>query len=114
MQLVVVLWAAGVCYCGVVLGEELLVELARQDMQDLDWVVRVVFMRPLCRHGSILPQLADIASGRRSACQPALRSRTKTRQEAADVSSLEPSEFLESRIATRSGRLVATSTQLPL
>jgi hypothetical protein len=55
MQLAVVLWAAGVRYRGVVLGEKLLVEPAGLDAQDLDRVVRVVLMRRLCRHASILP-----------------------------------------------------------
>jgi len=59
VQLAVVLRAAGVRYRGVVLGEELLVEPAGQDSQDLDRVVRVVFMHRLCSHASILPQRAD-------------------------------------------------------
>src|SRR5262249_20628997 len=113
VQLAVVLRAPGASDGSVVFSQELLVELAGQDAQDLDRVVRVVFMRRLCRHGSILPQLTDIASGRRYVCRPALRSCTKACHVAADMSSLEPSEFFESRIATKSGRLVATSTQLP-
>jgi hypothetical protein len=59
VKLAVVLRPPGTRYCSVVLSEELLVVPARQDSQDLDRVVRVVFMHRLCSHASILPQRAD-------------------------------------------------------
>src|SRR5215510_512912 len=111
VELVVVLWPPGICYSSLILSEELLVVAAGQDTQDLDRVVRVVLMGRLCRHGSILPQHADIGTGRRPACQPARRPRTKASHSAAGISSLGSSGFLESRIATMPGRLVSTSTQ---
>ncbi|HEY1347496.1 MAG TPA: hypothetical protein VGF54_21110 [Streptosporangiaceae bacterium] len=45
MKLVIVLWPPGTCHGGVILGQELLMELAGQDPLDLDWVVRVALRR---------------------------------------------------------------------
>jgi hypothetical protein len=64
MKLAVVLWPPGTCHGSVVLGQELLVEWAGQDAQDLDRIVWVVVVRRLCRHATIFPQRADIVSER--------------------------------------------------
>jgi hypothetical protein len=65
---VVVLWPPGLGDSTVVLGQELIVEPAGQDAQNLDRVVRVVLTRRLCRHASILPQRTDRMAERRPAC----------------------------------------------
>jgi hypothetical protein len=55
MKLPVVLRPSGASRGGVVLGQELLMELGRQDAQDLNRIIRVFVVHRLGRHAPIIP-----------------------------------------------------------